>query len=447
MALPPPNHFRTNFYQPINLYADPHDDDKHLVLYRPPSKSGVFSSFLKRFCPTGQENMLKAKWIDVPKSEKVEFSAITVSLESLEWLENTCRKATSRSAMWAKEDLVDIQTISGDHKTHTRGYSVAGAKDVDLRHSRAAAAARTVLSLPEVPLPILPQELVRCIFLWIARQDVTEAKTLSLVSTAVQNLVDPCVFKYFNRVSRVEEMQSSRLLRAKEHFITGYNLLAWPLEITSVCRQLPALRSISCSIGEIAHVAELPPSIRRLHIDYYSTHDLSLSSNVFSGIIYLSLNLKLDHTCFYGWEPLKDLVGLRCFIFRTHSFPHELLSPNDVHAKLWIEFVVLTLLPYMPTSVELVLWVIPDIKSRKSLEHFRILFDGSADRRLLVAFQKGNGSDTHATSESAGAGSYAFVYPALKEQRHTGLDWLEWLWEEGLTFLNSRERASKVDTV
>ncbi|KAH8813842.1 hypothetical protein DL96DRAFT_1685149 [Flagelloscypha sp. PMI_526] len=423
MALPPPRNFRANLYPSLILYADPHDDNNaQPVSYLPPSKGGILSSVLKRFHSAGRE-------------------------KSLEWLEKTCRTAKSRSAMWSKEDLVDIQTRSGDHEAYTRRYSVAGAEEVQVLHSRAAAAARTLLSLPEAPLPILPQELVHCIFLWVARRSVAEAKNLSLVSTTVQNWADPFVFKYLRQTQGIEEITSSRLLRAKAHYFIGYDALPWSIEIASLCRQLPMLRSIPYSLRVFTRIPALPPSICRLHIDYYATRDMPLSFNVFSKITHLSLNMASESSFSNGWEPLKDLIGLRCFVFQSQHVPRQMLWPNEAHAKLWIDFAVSVLFPCMPTSVELVLGVLPDICINTSLESYRMLFDGTVDRRLLIAFQKGDGSGTHATSESAGAGSYAFVYPVFKHYRSTGLDWLEWLWEEALMFLKNRERTSKVDAV
>ncbi|KAH8826502.1 hypothetical protein DL96DRAFT_1806371 [Flagelloscypha sp. PMI_526] len=453
MAMPPPNSFLANFYQPLTLYANDHGGDKkQSVAISPPSKRSFFCSFLKRFRSGGWESKLQSNSIDTPepKPKKVKASVTTVSLESLEWLENMSRRATSRSALWATDELLDIQTRSEQYKTHSEG--LLGAKDVEMLHLRAAAAARTLLSLPEAPLPLLPHELMRCIFLWVACQDVAEAKNLSLLSTIVQNWVDPCVFKYLARIDGIEEVSSPRILRAKAHYLTGFNLVSTTdaLEVVRLRKALlPVLRSLSYPKSEFVQITGMVPSISRLHIDDWTPRIIPLSSNVFSKITHLSLNLKTQAVrVFHGWdwEPLKDLVSLRCFIFQTHFFLQRGFCPNEIHAKLWIDFVVPILLPCIPPSVDLVIWAVPEINIPNSLDRYQILFDGAMDRRLVVAFERGDGLRTHTTSESAGAGPYAFVYPVLKQRRYIGLDWLEWLWEDALMFLRNRETAANDNT-
>jgi hypothetical protein len=93
-----------------------------------------------------------------------------------------------------------------------------------------------------------------------------------------------------------------------------------------------------------------------------------------------------------------------------------------------------------------VLWVVPDIKVEYSLSHYQVLLDGTADPRFLIAFERRDDLNAHKTSESAGAGPYAFIYPPLHQKKDAGLDWLEWLCEEGLVFLK-RSKTSEVCTV
>ncbi|KAH8825561.1 hypothetical protein DL96DRAFT_1609264 [Flagelloscypha sp. PMI_526] len=240
------------------------------------------------------------------------------------------------------------------------------------------------------------------------------------------------------------------MLRAKAHYFVGWSLKMRDyvpvLYIARICVELPVLRSVSAP-GKLASriSATDVPSLRRFHVDDWWPDDMPISRNLFSTVTHLSLNArtsKIDALHELEWAPLKHLTVLKFFMLHTHFSPHRRFDLNESHAGSWIDLMNQRFFPSISMSVELIVWVIPDIDMDASLSHYQALLDGSLDRRFVVAFEKGDGLRTHATSENAGAGPYAFVYPPLSRKKSVGLDWLEWLWEEGLEFLENREAVA-----
>ncbi|KAH8825558.1 hypothetical protein DL96DRAFT_1711387 [Flagelloscypha sp. PMI_526] len=451
MALPPPPTILENFFIPLTLYdvvrESGHRDVEAIL---PAPKRNIFSGCLKRFRAGSREPKLQVSSIDRTESKLKKFETCTVALKSLQWLESCARNATARSVMWPRETMLNIHSRSEGYRLSLQETSAenASAEEVKSLLIRASTAAQTILLLPELPLPSLPHELMRCIFLWVSCEDVREAKKLSLVSHTVQDWVDPCIFKFLVHTVGIENAASFRMLRAKKQYFVGCTLLLnspgrAELGIVRVFQELPVLRSISCSGSLVSHIRTTTiASFFRFHIEDWTPYNSPLSSNIFSTMTHLSLCLRtLSVSTFseWDWMPLKHLGGLRYFFLHTHTFPERGFYPNDTHASLWIDFMMHTVIPRLPPPLELMVWVVPDIMIHHSLMHYKILFDGTADRRLVLAFEKGDGLNAHSTSESAGAGHYALVYPALNRQLTAGLDWLEWLWLEALTFLKCRE--------
>ncbi|KAH8825546.1 hypothetical protein DL96DRAFT_1817076 [Flagelloscypha sp. PMI_526] len=453
MAMPLPHSILNNFFQPLILYAEVyhHDYQKQTVLPSP-AKHHTFSKFLQRFRSGGWASKKEVDNIvsSSPIFTKVEVH--TVLLESLESLENCAASTKGQSAVLGREILLSIRRRSEKYLTELDGILTEEAEEVRTLHYRASIAAQTLLSLEEVPLPPLPDDLLRCIFLWVACQSTSGAKQLSLVSLVIQNWVDPYIFKYLAHTIGIEHASSSRMLRAKEKYFIGCTLLHPPrlaLGYARIFQELPVLRSVVTSGTHVAHISAIKtPSFRRIHIDDWTSTDSPLSYNVFSTITHLSLNTRTPRGLIHDWEwtPLKYLVALRYFMLHTYTFPERGFYPNTIHAPLWINVMSQQLFPCIPTSVQLVVWVLPDIDIRSSLSHYQVLLDGTAHPRFVVAFEEGDGLRTHATSESTGAGGSAFVYPMLKAHR-AGLDWLEWLWKEALVFLKNRERAATQDKI
>ncbi|KAH8825562.1 hypothetical protein DL96DRAFT_1609265 [Flagelloscypha sp. PMI_526] len=446
MALPPPHRILEKFFTPFTINIEAHNDGHQQPEWLPSSPKDIgFSRDRRRLGSGSLSNTSKEDTFDLKAvSKSTETVVYTVVLETLLWLEDCARTATARSAMWQHEILLDIQNRSDEYRTKLDSITSEGAEQVKNLNHRAFNAARTLLSLDEVPLPSLPDDLIHCIFLWVACQGVVEAKGLSFISQVVRDWVDPCIFKYLARKTGFEFASSPRMRRAKAKYFVGCTLSEnSTFDLMRVFHELPQFRSISCLDTMAASISTTRLlSFQRLHIDDWNTNNTPLSHSLFSNVTHLSLNSKtLAVRDFDEWDlaPLNRFVVLRYFIFHTHFLPDRGFCPNDIHAALWNDFMLQKLFPCIPSSVDLWLWVVPDIAIDQTLRNYQVLFDGRSDRRFLLAFEKGDGVQAHATSESAGAGHYAFVYPALNRRISAGLDWLEVLWEEAWEFLKSRE--------
>ncbi|KAH8825550.1 hypothetical protein DL96DRAFT_1817080 [Flagelloscypha sp. PMI_526] len=391
-----------------------------------------------------------------PFSDDVD-SIGTVNLASLEWLEASASKATSRSPFW---DILTLYKIKEQSKLYLSRIQsrldalrkekwgderIAAAKR---RLSRSVAASQTLISLPEAPVPLLPAVIVYCIFQFVAKNSVLEAKHLGLLSHGVQKWVDPYIFRHIIPLDnfkyiRLAQLQSPRIVQAKKEYFVAVTLLTTfgLVQLPPLWDTFPALRSISSTvIHSIGLTLEPPtPMLRRLHLTEWNAKSLPLSSQIFNTLTHLSIQPDRDMFHYMAWDftSLKHLGNLTHLLLHPDSkIP---LHPNAIHARYLTRFIQDTLIPSLPLSLRIVIWNAGTVSLDRSLADYVHLFNGSVDSRLVLAFQKGDySSGTRETTEGARIGSLAYVYPEYPSFESAGLEWLECLWEDVEQFVAKR---------
>ncbi|KAH8825627.1 hypothetical protein DL96DRAFT_119715 [Flagelloscypha sp. PMI_526] len=390
-----------------------------------------------------------------PSGKDIGFFGI-INLVSLEWLEKTASETTCRSPWW---DCSTLDFINGQSKVELARLEglLNAVEDRELVLAkigypreyllRSIAATQALLSLREAPSPFLPVELTCRIFRCAASQSIFEAKTISKVSQTVQKVVDPYIFRRIIALDKFKyatllNLQTPRLIQAKTN-LTAMTLLGEfdAVQLLDLWRNFPAVRSISFSGNHFDSLTRdvSMPLLRRLHINGWVVGKTPLSSQIFHSLTHLSIlpGSSLDIYGEWDFQPLRKLPNLTHLLFHTHSDGYW--YPNGAHAQSWTSFVAQSLLPSIPPSLRFMIWVAGEVTRRGSFEAYKPLWDGTMDTRLVLAFRKGDPtSDSWTTSQSAGAGSLAYVYTALSSFHSTTLDWLEWLWEDVERFVAER---------
>ncbi|KAH8813847.1 hypothetical protein DL96DRAFT_1625520 [Flagelloscypha sp. PMI_526] len=380
----------------------------------------------------------------------------TVNIVSLLWLEHCASTSIFRSLLWDKNTLESI-------KEQANGYFARGdiLKDSILDKEfilakiettrglllRTITASQVLLSLPGAPIPLLPADIIYCVFQCLALQSVIDAKKLSTLSRTVQQWADPYVFRRIIPLNETAyqilvNLNSSRLVQARTKYFSAVTLRE-DLPITDdFHREFPTVRSISF-LGYHQIPSKSIPALRRLETNSWNANQTPLSSQIFRSLTHLSLQPSPGLHIYRIWDfsPLKQLLNLTHLLFHSHSSSSPLYA-NDAHAEFWTEFLVQHLIPSLPSTLRLLVWMAGEVLKSGSFTEYRPLWDGTVYPRLIRAFQKGApNSDRHQTSESAGSGSSAYVYSVHPLSKSLGLDWLECFWEDVERFAIERQNG------
>ncbi|KAH8825560.1 hypothetical protein DL96DRAFT_117560 [Flagelloscypha sp. PMI_526] len=386
----------------------------------------------------------------------------TVNVVSLTWLEDTASRAVTRSPFW---NITTLSVVNVQSKLYLESLesSYDGFKDEELalekmktaksRLLRSISASQTLISLRETATSLLPEELTYYIFQFVANQGVLEAKQLALLARPVQRWVDPYIFKRTIplddvRYNTLANLQTPRLVQAKKEYFIALTFSLFSisdnLQFLHIWNHFPAVRSISCPgrnfVQSMTETAS-PTALRRLQLIPWDADLIPLSSQIFRTLTHLSLEPDSDIFRYTTWNfaPLKHLLNLTHFFFHTHS--DMIFYPNEVNADHFTRFLRDNLVPSLPLSLQLLIWVTGTVLRDGSFAEYKSLLDGTLDSRLVLAFRKGDDtSATFETSEDAGIGSMAYVYPASS----VGLDWLECLWEDVKQFM-AEKSAMRLD--
>ncbi|KAH8825547.1 hypothetical protein DL96DRAFT_117355 [Flagelloscypha sp. PMI_526] len=384
-------------------------------------------------------------------------SISTVNTVSLIWLENCATSAASRSAFW---DIAALSMVNKRSQLYLENLNnkldvlknepfglerIAAAKS---RLLRSIAASPTLISLPEAAVPLLPAEIIYCIFQFVAVQNVLEAKQISVLSQTVQKWVDPYIFRRIipldnSKYTALTKFQTPRLVQAKTKYFVAITLLT----ASSLARFLrfwddfPAVRSVSFPVSSYTGlIVDIPvPTLRRLHLSQWNAGGLPLSSQIFSTLTHLSIHLNSDLFHYTNWEfiPLKHLLKLSHLLLHPHTKMPK--YPSEVEAGYMKRFMKDNLIPSLPPSLRLLIWDAGTVSRDHSLEAYVNLLDGSMDSRLVLVFQKGDSRlGAREIIEGSRIGSLAYFYPEYTSFESAGLDWLECLWEDIEEFVAKR---------
>ncbi|KAH8836159.1 hypothetical protein DL96DRAFT_1809894 [Flagelloscypha sp. PMI_526] len=344
--------------------------------------------------------------------------------------------STTRSAFISDSELLSlhhltyvyVQDINDELQTlEARVEVLTKAKD-SLKEARTRL--EELVSIPILPLPDLPVDIVHYIFCLFASESVSQAKVLSSVSREVQTWVDPYVWRSMSLVSSRDFkalINASRTRVPDRIFRMSQELTAitcqffkphWPFPL--LFSSLQSLRSLCLyRTPSIRDVNVTIPTLRRIHLEEITSKSHNaFSSALFKHITRLSVS---DVVSRVEWDTLKNIPCLKELIL--HTVGSEKMANEGItyvysrYCRETLDFLSASLVHSVPVTLALILWALPPrmlryLSSSSDPKPFTDLVDGTIDIRIVAALS----GETE--TESIPANILVHPYSHM-------LDWLE----------------------